>query len=55
MELDPYFPSAYGMAAICFALRKVRSWMIDRGQETAEAARLVRIATRLGQGDAAVL
>jgi TolB-like protein len=55
IELDPYFASAYGRAATCFARRKTRGWMIDREQETAETARLARNAARLGQDDAAAL
>jgi TolB-like protein len=55
IELDPYFASAYGRAATCFAHRKRRGWMIDREQETVEATRLARHAAWLGQDDAAAL
>jgi len=55
IELDPDFASAYGGAARCYCLRKVSSWMIDRGQEIAETARLARRAVVLGKDDAAAL
>src|SRR5262249_5963072 len=52
IELDPKFASAYGSVALCFARRKTRGWVIDREQETAEAARLAWHAAQLGQDDA---
>ena len=55
IELDPDFASAYGAAARCYCLRKVSSWMTDRGQEMVETARLARRAVRLGTDDAAAL
>jgi hypothetical protein len=33
IELDPGLASAYGMAAWCYVLRKVRGWMIERVEE----------------------
>ena len=51
IELDPGLACAYGMAAWCYVLRKVRGWMTDRARETAEATRLARKATRLGGDD----
>ncbi len=55
IELDPGYASAYGRAARCYGWRKVNSWMTDRVQEIAEAARLARRAVELGRDDAAVL
>jgi adenylate cyclase len=55
IELDPEFASAHGMAAWCYCLRKVSSWMIDCVQESAETARLARRAVELGRDDAAAL
>ncbi len=55
MELDPEFASAYGMAAWCHFWRKVNGWMTDRGQESAEGARLARRAVELGRDDAVAL
>src|SRR6202521_5103925 len=55
IELDPEFASAYAMAAWCYVWRKLNGWMIDRVQETAEAARLARRAVDLGQDDAVAL
>jgi adenylate cyclase len=55
IELDPEFASAHGMAAWCYCLRKVSSWMIDRAQETAETARLARRAVALARDDAEAL
>ena len=54
-EFDPDFASAYGMAAWCYVWRKLNGWMIDRAQETAEAARLARLAVELGGDDAVAL
>src|SRR5262249_30761107 len=54
-ELDPNFASAYGMAAWCYAWRKLNGWMADRAKETAEAARLARQAVELGKDDAVAL
>jgi adenylate cyclase len=55
IELDPEFALAHGMAARCYALRKVSSWMADPVQETAETARLARRAVTLGRDDAGAL
>jgi tetratricopeptide (TPR) repeat protein len=55
IELDPDFASAHGMAAYCYCRRKASSWMTDREQEIAEAARLARRAVALGRDDAAAL
>jgi adenylate cyclase len=56
VELDADFASAYGMAAMCYNVRKqTSSWMTDREQEIAETARLARRAVALGRDDAAAL
>jgi adenylate cyclase len=54
-ELDPNFASAYGMAARCYSQRTGFGWVIDRGQETADAERLARRAAELGMDDAVAL
>jgi TolB-like protein len=55
IELDPEFASAYGMAAWCYAWRKINGWTIDHAQEIAETAKLTRRAAELGQDDAVAL
>jgi len=55
IELDPRFPSAFGMAAWCYVQRKARGWMVNAAQEIAEAARLARRAVDLGRDDALAL
>ena len=55
IDLDADFASAYGMAAWCYGWRKINAWMTDRTQEIAEAERLARRATELGQDDAVAL
>src|SRR5712671_5663530 len=40
IEFDPDFATAYGMAAWCYAWRKISGWMTDPAQEVAEGARL---------------
>lgn len=55
IELDPDFASAYGMAAWCYAWRKMNGWMTDRAQESAEAVRLARRSVELGKDDAVAL
>jgi TolB-like protein/class 3 adenylate cyclase len=51
VDLDPNFSSAYGLAATVYATRKANGWMVDAGQESAEAIRLARRAVELGQMD----
>jgi TolB-like protein len=51
IEFDPNFAAAYGMAAWCYAWRKMNGWMTDQEQEIAEAARLARWAVELGKDD----
>jgi tetratricopeptide (TPR) repeat protein len=54
-ELDPYFSSAYGMAAWCYVWRKLNGWLVNGAQETAEGARLARRAVECGRDDAIAL
>jgi TolB-like protein len=55
IELDPSLACAYGMAAWCYVLRKVRGWMVEHVQERAEATRLARKAVHLGGDDPVAL
>jgi TolB-like protein/Tfp pilus assembly protein PilF len=55
IEIDPDLPSAYGMAAWCYARRRANGWMIDREKESAEATRLARKAVHLGADDPVAL
>ena len=55
IEIDPDFASAHGMAAWCYAWRKLNGWMVDPSQESAEAIRLARRAVALGTDDAVAL
>src|SRR5262249_37325936 len=55
IELDPAFALAYGLAAWCFAQRKIQAWITDRVRENAEAARLAGRAIELSKDDAAGL
>jgi adenylate cyclase len=55
IELDPNFASAYGMAAWCYAWRKMNGWVADRAMESAEAARLALQAAELGKEDPVAL
>jgi len=53
IELDPDFALPYGQAAMCFAFRKGKGFVTE--QESAETARLARLAAELGKDDALVL
>jgi TolB-like protein/class 3 adenylate cyclase len=55
IELDPDFSSAHGMAAWCYAWRKMNGWETDRVQANTETARLARRAAALGTDDAVAL
>jgi TolB-like protein/class 3 adenylate cyclase len=55
LERDPDFTLAYAQAAFCYSLRKMNGWMVNREQETAEAARLAKRAVELGRDDAVAL
>jgi adenylate cyclase len=55
IEIDVNFASAYGMAACCYAWRKMHGWMADRAMEIAETTRLALRAVNLGKDDAVAL
>jgi adenylate cyclase len=55
IELDPYFASAYGLAAYCYVQRDTNFWMVNRARETAEALRLAQRAAELDKDDAYAL
>ena len=55
VELDPSFASAYGMAAWCYAWRKMSGWTADLTAEIAETATLALHAVQLGKEDAIAL
>jgi TolB-like protein len=55
IDLDPDFAAAYGMAAWCYAWRKMNGWVTDETQQSIEAARLARRAVELGKDDAIAL
>ncbi len=55
IELDPEFAAAYGMAALCYVLRKNFGWIDDDAEEAAELERLARHAAQLAKEDAVAL
>ncbi|WP_167767834.1 adenylate/guanylate cyclase domain-containing protein [Bradyrhizobium frederickii] len=55
IDLDQNFSSAYGMAAIIFAMQKQNFWLADVAQDTTEAIRLARRAIELGPTDETAL
>jgi TolB-like protein/Tfp pilus assembly protein PilF len=55
IELDPNYATAYGMAARCFAQRKVNQGSMLEAVDVAEAERLARRAADLGRNDATAL
>jgi TolB-like protein/class 3 adenylate cyclase len=55
IELDPDFASAHGMAAWCYAWRKMNGWETNRVQANTETARLAHRAAVLGADDAVAL
>ena len=55
IELDPNFAAAYGLAARCYARRKLNGWVTDRAFEIAETIRLARQVGELGKDDAVAL
>jgi TolB-like protein/Tfp pilus assembly protein PilF len=54
-KLDPGFASAYGMAAVCYSVRKAFSRTTDQERDVAEAAWLVRQVEEVGRDDAVAL
>jgi TolB-like protein len=55
IDIDPDFAAPHGMAALCYAQRKMNGWMIDPQQEVTESARLAERAVELGRDDAVAL
>jgi TolB-like protein len=55
IKLDAEYASAYGMAAWCLFWRRLNGWTGDAEQDTAEGARLARLAVDLGKTDAVAL
>jgi tetratricopeptide (TPR) repeat protein len=55
IQLDSGFAAAHGMAARCYAMRKMAHWMKDGEQERVEAERLARRAVELGPDDEVAL
>jgi TolB-like protein/tetratricopeptide (TPR) repeat protein len=55
IDIDPDFAAPNGMAALCYAQRKMNGWMADPQQEVTECARLVERAVELGRDDAVAL
>jgi TolB-like protein/Tfp pilus assembly protein PilF len=55
IEADPGFASAYGWAAVYYALRKQSRWMEDAAAGTSEGLKLARRAVQLGVSDAHAL
>jgi TolB-like protein len=54
IELDPDFAAAYGGAALCYVLRKLNGWPLDRA-DMVETDRLATRAGEFGQDDATAL
>ncbi len=55
IALDPEYASAYGMAAWSLFWRRLNGWTTDAASDTAEGARLARLAVDLGKTDAVAL
>ena len=55
IEFDDGYSSAYGMAAWCYARRKLNGWTDDQPAETLDAERLVKRAIECGSKDAVAL
>jgi adenylate cyclase len=55
MELDPEFATPYGMAARCYAFRKIQGRIVDKDWEEAETRRLGLRLVAIGQDDALAL
>ena len=54
-ELDPNYPSPYGMAAWCVLLSKTNGWLLDPEREIAEGVKMARRAVALGKDNATAL
>ena len=55
IAIDPELASAYGLLLYCYANRRGFGLVQNPDEENAEVARLVRIASRIGQEDAVAL
>lgn len=55
IDLAPEMAVAYGLAAVCYNLRKMYGWFSDEQNERAEAKRFVESAVKFGQNDAMAL
>jgi TolB-like protein len=55
IELGPDLAAAYAMAAMTYAMRKSRNWVLDREREVAESRRLARLAASIAPEDAVTL
>ncbi|HKH39662.1 MAG TPA: hypothetical protein VKA82_21115, partial [Rubrobacter sp.] len=55
MGADPEFAAAYAGAAMCYVIRRLHNWMVDREWEVAETSRLARRAVLLGSDDGLAL
>jgi TolB-like protein len=55
IELDQDFASAYGRAAVCYALARSSGWISGTANEIAEVTRLAQRAVELGKDDANAL
>jgi len=55
IEIDQNYAMAYGLAALCYSLRKQSRWLVDPVCENAEGVRLARRAIELDHDDPWVL
>lgn len=55
IEIDPDFATAYGMAAMCYAQRRINGWTLNREQDISESNRLTERVAELGKDDAVAL
>ena len=55
IEFDDGYSSAYGMAAWCYARRKLNGWTEDQTAESSDANRLAKRAIEYGNKDAVAL
>jgi TolB-like protein len=55
IELDPDFPTPYGMVARCYVTHKGQGWVVSKEQEEAEIQRLASSVAIVGRDDALAL
>jgi len=55
LALDASYAPAMGLAAYCYAMRRVQGWMKNPRMEIAEGLRLAAAAAEIGKDDATVL